>query len=243
MNAIYEGSLRHSRSKPKKHTFEYRVRLLYMDLDNVETMFSDNFFWSYNKLNVGCFLRSDYFGNKKTSLKKSIQDEIRKELNFNHHGKVYLLTSPRYFGYCFNPVSFYYCFNTKNKLEVIVSHITNTPWNENHAYVHDCRNLKTPIKTFEFRKNFHVSPFMPMDIQYRWSFKEPGDKIEVSMNNIHDKEFIFNASMQLQKKPLTKQSLNFLLFRFPPETFKTIVSIYWQALCLKIKGITFFPHP
>ena len=124
-----------------------------------------------------------------------------------------------------------------------MSHITNTPWNENHAYVHDCRNIKHPIKTFEFSKSFHVSPFMPMDIQYHWSFREPGQEIAVSMNNIHDKQYIFNASMRLQKKPLTTQSLTFLLLKFPPETFKTIFSIYWQALCLKIKGIAFFSHP
>ena len=65
MNAIYEGTLKHTRTKPKKHAFEYQIRLLYLDLDNVKSVFSDNFFWSYNRFNLGCFLRSDYFGNKK----------------------------------------------------------------------------------------------------------------------------------------------------------------------------------
>ena len=126
---------------------------------------------------------------------------------------------------------------------MIVSHITNTPWNENHAYVHDCRGLKQPMKYFQFQKNFHVSPFMPMDIQYEWSFNEPGEEIVVSMNNMHKKEFIFNASMRLHRKPLNNQSLNYLLFKFPPETFKTIMAIYWNALRLKFKRIPFFSHP
>ena len=243
MHAIYEGLLQHTRTKPKKHAFKYRVRMLYLDLDDLKSVFAKRFFWSYDRLNLGCFLRKDYFGDQRDSIKKSIQNEIRKKLHFNHHGKIYLLTNPRYFGYCFNPVSFYYCFNTKNKLEVIISHITNTPWNENHAYIHDCRHIKEPMKTFKFGKDFHVSPFMPMNIRYEWTFKEPGEELVVSMNNIHDKEFMFNASMKLQKKPLTKKSLNLLLLKFPPETFKTIFSIYWQALCLKIKGVTFFSHP
>ena len=243
MTAIYEGTLKHTRTKPKKHAFEYQVRLLYLDLDDLKNIFSNKFLWGFNRFNLGCFLRADYFGDKRDSIKKSIQDEIRKKLHFNHDGKIYLLTNPRYFGYCFNPVSFYYCFNTKNKLEVIVSHITNTPWNENHAYIHDCRHIKQPTKTFQFRKDFHVSPFMPMNIEYEWSFREPGKDLIVSMNNIHDKKFIFNASMKLDRKPLTKHSLTFLLFKFPPETFKTIFSIYWQALYLKIKGVTFFSHP
>jgi DUF1365 family protein len=243
MQAIYEGTLNHTRTKPNKHAFQYRVHMLYLDLDDLVRTFSNKLFWSYNRFNLGCFLRSDYFGHSKNSLKKSIQDEIKKKLHFKHYGKIFVLTSPRYFGYCFNPVSFYYCFNLKNKLEVIVSHITNTPWNENHAYVHDCRRLKQPMKYFQFQKNFHVSPFMPMDIQYEWSFNEPGKEIIVSMNNIHKKEFIFNASMKLHRKPLNNQSLNYLLFKFPPETFKTIMAIYWNALRLKFKRIPFFSHP
>lgn len=243
MSAIFEGTLRHTRVKPKLHRFEYRVRLLYLDLDDLRSLFSNNFFWSYNRFNLGCFMRKDYFGDKSLSLKKAIQGEIRKKLYFNHQGKIFLLTNPRYFGYCFNPVSFYYCFNKKNKLEAIVSHITNTPWNEDHAYVHDCRNIVHAIKTFKFKKNFHVSPFMPMDIKYDWSFSEPGKEIIVSMNNTQGRQFVFNASMRLKKRPLNTRALNFLLFRFPSETMKTIFSIYWQALCLKVKGVTFFSHP
>ena len=243
MHAIYEGSLKHTRVKPKKHTFQYRVRMLYLDLDDLKQVFSKNLFWSYNRFNFACFLRADYFGDPKNSLKKSIQNEIKDQLNFDHDGKIFVLTNPRYFGYCFNPVSFYYCFNAKNKLEVIVSHITNTPWNENHAYVHDCRGLNQPIKSFKFKKNFHVSPFMPMNIQYEWSFNEPGGEIVVSMNNMSNQEFIFNASMRLDRKPLHTQSLNRLLLKFPPETFKTIIAIYWNALCLKFKRVPFFSHP
>ena len=243
MHAIYEGTLKHTRVKPKKHAFQYRVHMLYLDLDDLVQVFSNNLFWSYNRFNLGCFLRTDYFGNPKDSLKKSIQDEIKKNLNFNPRGKIFVLTSPRYFGYCFNPVSFYYCFNTKNKLEVIVSHITNTPWNENHAYVHDCRGLNQSMKSFEFKKNFHVSPFMPMNIKYEWAFNEPGKEIVVSMNNIHKQEFIFNASMRLDRKAFHSQSLNRLLLKFPPETFKTIIAIYWNALCLKFKRVPFFSHP
>ncbi len=243
MHSIYEGTLKHTRTSPKKHAFQYQVRMLYLDLDNLVEVFSNKLFWSYNRFNLGCFLRSDYFGNKKNSLKKSIQDEIKKKLHFNHLGKIFVLTSARYFGYCFNPVTFYYCFNKNDKLEVVVSHITNTPWNENHAYVHDCRAMNKPMKYFEFKKDFHVSPFMPMDILYQWTFNEPGKEIVVSMNNMYKKQFMFNASMRLKRKVLNDQSLNRLLFRFPPETFKTILAIYWNALCLKLKRIPFFSHP
>jgi DUF1365 family protein len=63
------------------------------------------------------------------------------------------------------------------------------------------------------------------------------------MNNMYKKQFMFNASMKLKRKVLNSQSLNRLLFRFPPETLKTILAIYWNALCLKLKRIPFFSHP
>lgn len=242
-SAIYEGRLTHSRTKPVRHAFEYDISMLYLDLDYLEKTFLNNFFWSYNRLNLGCFLRADYFGNSSINLKESIQSLIKNSLKFDHQGKIYLLTSPRYFGYCFNPVSFYYCFNRMNKLEVIVSHITNTPWNENHAYVHDCRHIKSKVKHFDLEKKFHVSPFMPMDIQYDWRFTEPKNDIVISMNNTHKKQLIFNASLRLKKRLLTTHSLNRLLFLFPPQTFKTILAIYWHALCLKLKQVPFFSHP
>ena len=83
---------------------------------------------------------------------------------------------------------------------MIVSHITNTPWNENYAYVHDCRGLHQSMKSFDFKKNFHVSPFMPMNIKYEWIFSEPGEKILVSMNNIHKQEFIFKCIAAASQK-------------------------------------------
>jgi len=74
------------------HAFEYQVRLLYLDLDDLKNIFSNKFLWGFNRFNLGCFLRADYFGDKRDSIKKSIQDEIRKKLHFNHDGKIYLLT-------------------------------------------------------------------------------------------------------------------------------------------------------
>ena len=67
MHAIYEGTLKHIRVKPKKHAFQYRVHMLYLDLDDLVQVFSNNLFWSYNRFNLGCFLRTDYFGNPKDS--------------------------------------------------------------------------------------------------------------------------------------------------------------------------------
>ena len=51
-------------------------------------------------------------------------------------GPIRLLTHLRYFGHCFNPVSFYYCFDAAGeRVRAVVAHVTNTPWGDQHSYV------------------------------------------------------------------------------------------------------------
>ena len=92
-------------------------------------------------------------------------------------GPIRLLTHLRYFGYSFNPVSFYYVFDaTDTRVETIVAEITNTPWKERHAYVLPVAGAARAggrAWRFSFEKQFHVSPFMPMDMRYDWRFGAP----------------------------------------------------------------------
>ena len=243
MNAIYKGTISHTRFVPKKHTFNYKVNMLYIDLDKISESFAKNWFWSANKFNLASFKRSDFFGDTKKSIKNSINELLFETLQYKHVGKIFLLTNIRYFGYCFNPVSFYYCEDSKGKLIAIVSHITNTPWDEKYAYVNDCRDIPSSSKHFEFDKAFHVSPFMPMNMKYKWIFSTPKDFLFVSMDNIKKDTLCFNATLKLTKKAWTPQALNRILFLSLPFSIKTIFLIYWNALVLGIKRVKFYPHP
>ncbi len=243
MNAIYKGTITHHRHHPRKHQFSYRINFLYIDLDDIKAAFAKNFFWSFNRPNLASLMRTDFFGPKNQSIKKAIQQLLTEKLKFKHKGKVYLLTSIRYFGYCFNPVSFYYCMDNNSKLVAIVSHITNTPWNEKFAYVHDCRDIPSASKCFEFDKAFHVSPFMPMDMKYKWTFTPPRDFLYISMDNIRHEKIQFNAELRLTKLAWTPSSLNKILFLNLPMSVKSIILIYWNAAILAIKRIKYYPHP
>ena len=243
MHAIYQGIIIHQRSSPKKHSFTYKTNMLYLDLDKIKEAFSDNFFWSYNKPNFASFYRSDFYGDKNKTIKKSIQTLLLKKINLNHKGKVFLLTTIRFFGYSFNPVSFYYCFDETEKIQAIVTHITNTPWKEKYAYVHDCRNNSSMSKIFKFEKSFHVSPFMPMDINYNWVFTSPKDFLYVSMDNLLKNKLIFNATLKMTKRAWTAYALNKILFLSIPMSIKAIILIYFNALILFIKKVKFYPHP
>jgi DUF1365 family protein len=246
-SCIYEGTIRHRRFRPRPNHFQYRLFFMFIDLDELPTLFDIHPLWSYEKLNVACFMRRDHFGDPKFSLDNAVRDLVEEKLGQRPAGPIRLLTHLRYFGHCFNPASFYYCYDkTGTQVDAIVVEIHNTPWGEYFCYVFGVKDNAHPVKEWrqhQTLKTFHVSPFIDMDIHYDLRFRLPGDTIRVHMIDYQKGDRLFDATLALQRRPLNRRALSRVLLRYPAMTLKVIALIYWQALRLILKKTPFFTHP
>jgi DUF1365 family protein len=220
---------------------------MYLDLSELPTLFDGYALWSNEKPNVAYFRRKDHLGDPNVPLDKVVRQLVEEKLGARPSGPIRMLTHLRYFGFCFNPVSFYYCYDqTDQQVETIVAEVNNTPWGEQYPYVLS-ENLDehpdTHWKRYQFAKAFHVSPFMDMDIWYDWRFRVPGESLNVHMNNLENGRKIFDATLTLHRRELSSWALTRTLIAYPVMTMKVITMIHWQALRLWWKGATFYPHP
>jgi len=245
-SAIYEGWVRHRRFAPVSNAFRYRLFMMYLDLAELPHLFDRRRFWSVSRPNLAYLRRSDHLGDPNRPLDACVRDLVEARTGARPQGSVRLLTHLRYFGFGFNPVSLYYCFDSEDRnVATIVAEVNNTPWGEQHAYVlSEAINMGAQSKKhYRFPKVFHVSPFMDMDQTYAWRFTTPGETLAVHMDNWENNCRLFDATMVLRRTGITGGSLARVLIHYPLMTVKVIAAIHWQALKLWLKRCPFYPHP
>lgn len=250
MNAggfLYEGEVRHRRLAPVLHEFRYALFMLYVDVDRVAETFRGRLFWSTTRPNVARFRRSDYLGPADRPLSECVRDLVEERIGRRPAGPVRLLTHFRYFGIAMNPLSLYYCFDDAEQLEAVVAEVSNTPWNERHWYVLNAQRGESPKHRAAAVKALHVSPFLGMDYDYVFELNEPGERLHVGIAD-HDRGRpdqppIFEATLDMKRRPLNAFGLASVLVRYPCMTLRVLAGIYYQAFRLWWKGAPYFPHP
>ncbi|MFN0137387.1 MAG: DUF1365 domain-containing protein [Phycisphaerae bacterium] len=248
-SAIYEGWVRHRRYRPMDHRFQYRLFMMYLDLDELPTVFNGRWLWSVDGFGLARLRRHDHLkgvAGPSLPLATATRDFVESRTGRRPTGPIRLLTHLEYFGYRFNPVSFYYCFDASDTyVETVIAEINNTPWGEQHCYVlGETENVGSAhARRFQFAKEFHVSPFMGMEIEYDWRVRTPGTAIAIHMNNFERGSRTFDATMLLKRREITGVSLAGVLTKFPLMTARVMGAIYYQAFKLWWKRCPYVPHP
>ncbi len=214
-------------------------------LDELPELFEPYWLWSANSWNLAYFRRRDHLGKSDIPLDQAVRDLVEAQIGTRPQGAIQLMTHLCYFGFRFNPVSFYFCWSRDGQnLENIIAEINNTPWGEQHCYVF---KVHEPIKggtiPFTFKKEFHISPFMNMGMKYVWSFSKPGKDFHIHMESWEGDQKILDVSLGMTRAEISHTSLARVLFQYPSMTFKVVWGIYFQALRLWIKRCPFYPHP
>lgn len=265
-SALYKGTVRHRRYRPKQHVFSYSVFMVYIDLDEMDAVFAQSRLWSAHKFSLAWFRRKDFFDKNDTRrLYDVVADKVFNEAGWRPEGPIRMLTNLRYFGFIINPITCYYCFDScGEKLLAIVAEVTNTPWGQRCHYVLDFTEeagKEQAIAQIEgkqqicFDKKMHVSPFQPMNLLYQWRGKSPDKNLLIHMDvyetmvdgevsgTVNTQQPVFDATLTLKREAITGDNMNAVILRYPWMTIKVCAAIYWQALKLWLKRVPFHSNP
>lgn len=240
-SSIYVGSVMHRRLHPRRHHFRYHAFWLLLNLDEIEALSKRMMWFSYNRSNLFSFYDSDHGDGTKTPIRVQIDRQLAKAGLDISGGCVMLLCMPRTLGYCFNPLSVFFCYRKDGDLEAIVYQVHNT-FAERHSYVIAVKDAGSAVHQ-NCRKRFYVSPFLDMDLRYDFRIAGPDKRVTVAISATGPEGPVLNAVMAGVRKPLTDRSLFGIFWRIPAVTLKVMAGIHWEALRLWIKRIGFRRRP
>ena len=231
-SCIYNGTVTHTRFKPIRHNLRYKTFSLLLDLDEVEKLDKKLSIFSHNKFNLFSFYDKDHGDRDGSSLKTWVLSNLKKFNIYQNINTIKLLCYPRIFGYVFNPLSIFYCYDNTN-LKAIFYEVKNT-FNEQHTYIFKVNNNEKIDQ--KCKKKFYVSPFMDMETYYNFKLLEPNEKLSVYIKQTDNEGTVLTATQTGDKKELSLKQLILNFIKYPLMTIKIISSIHYEALLLWKKG-------
>lgn len=240
-SAIYVGSVMHRRLHPRRHQFSYSAFWLLLDFDEFDELSSSLKWFSYNRPNLFSLYDSDHGDGSATPLRTQIKRQVAEAGIDLAGGRIQLLCIPRTFGYCFNPLSIFFCHRANGTLAAVVYQVHNT-FAQRHSYIIPVGDVGEALHQ-RCRKHFYVSPFMDMDLRYDFRIIGPDERIVVGICASRCGKPVLSAVLAGTREPLTDRNLVRVCMKMPAITLKVIAAIHWEALKLWVKRIGFRRRP
>jgi len=242
-SAIYSGTVAHKRLKPRTHAFRYRAYWLLLDLDELPALDGSLRCFSYNRWNLLSFKDCDHGDGSSTPLRMQIARHLAAGGIDIEGGAIRILCMPRIVGFVFNPLSVYFCYGASGTLKAILYEVHNT-FRQRHSYL-IAQSRAPSDRSIEQNcsKRFYVSPFMPMDMSYRFRVLQPAQHVNVTVYGDDPGGPLIVAALTGRRIELTDRALLRQFFVLPLMTVKVVAAIHWQAIRLWLKGIRLYPRP
>lgn len=244
-SGLYEGKVIHVRLRPKRHSLNYRVFSLLLDIDELPQLDISMKLFGYNRRALVSFYDKDHGNGNEYGLRKWVEEKLDEANLLVPHMSIRILCYPRLFGYVFNPLTLYFCYLPNGNLHAILYEVSNT-FKERHTYI-----IPVGAETYDEKsgsvlqscaKEFYVSPFMPMDCRYNFKIEPPQDNLVVRIEEEDSEGLLLIAAFNAGRKDLNDQTLRAALLRHPLMTLKVTAGIYWEALKLWWKGVPIYRH-
>jgi len=244
-SGIYRCRIAHRRSRPRVHALSYGAFYLLLDLDELDQLHRRLKWFSVNSFNMLSHFDRDHGGGSNQPLRAWVESNLTDAGINLGGGRIEILCLPRIFGYVFNPISVYYCYDTNDRIRAILYEVNNT-FSERHTYLFEIDNEDADEKRLlkhDCPKRFYVSPFINVEGQYHFRIRRPGEKVYLHIHQTDDDGPLLDAWVRGDRIPLTDRNLITTLLRYPLLSLKVIGGIHWEALKLWIKGIGLRDRP
>jgi len=240
-SAFFDGAVTHRRWRPRAHRLAYRVYAMLLDLDEVDGLARSVTGFSHNRFNLLSFWDKDHGPGDGSPLRPWLEAQLAKAGIDLAGGRVLLLTYPRVLGYVFSPLSVYFCHDAGGALVAIVYEVNNT-FGERHCYLIPVTGTGAVIRQ-RCRKAFYVSPFLPMEAQYAFRIRRPGERIGVAIRESDGEGVLLDAAFSGRRMPFTARACWRLFITRPLMTLKVLGGIQWHGFKLWRKNLPLHKRP
>jgi DUF1365 family protein len=237
---IFESRVMHHRLVPQKNSFHYNIYTFALDLDELETMDKKLTFFSMEKWNLFSFYKKDHLDYGHPTHKENMISYVRENGCNTPISRVLLITNMRVLGYVFNPVCFYYFYDSNDQVACVVVEVHNT-FGEMKPFYLGSEDLKEgQYYNKIYNKYFYVSPFQDLETSFEFTLYPPSDKMKIGIDDWKDGKKVFLSSYIGDAKTMESANLLKYFFKYPLVTLRVIFLIHWQAMILFLKKVPFY---